>query len=54
MIPAESLYARKDVTIDASDLSSGITLAWVGTDDARVLAVYGDLWMTNVTVTGGR
>jgi hypothetical protein len=49
-----ALYARKDVTIDASDLLSGITLAWVGSEDARVLAVYGDLEMRNVTVTGGR
>lgn len=52
-----ALYARKDVVIDASDLPSGITLSWVGTDespDARVLAVYGDLTLINVSVTGGR
>jgi hypothetical protein len=49
-----ALYARKDVVIDASDLANGITLSWVGSVKARVLAVYGDLSLTNVTVTGGR
>ena len=49
-----ALYARKRVVIDASDLPSGITLSWVGSVDARVLAVYGSLSMTNVTITGGR
>jgi len=49
-----ALYAQKRVVIDASDLPSGITLSWVGTDDARVLAVHGSLVMTNVTITGGR
>ena len=51
-----ALYARKDVVIDASALPSGITLSWVGGvgSQARVLAVYGDLTMTNVSVTGGR
>jgi len=50
-----ALYVRKNVTIDASALSAGITLAWAGSDQtpARVLAVYGDLTMRNVTVTGG-
>ena len=50
-----ALYARKDVVIDASDLPSGITLAWTGgeSNPARVLAVYGELTMTNVSVTGG-
>lgn len=48
-----ALYARKDVVIDASALPSGITLAWTGTEDARVLAVYGNLTLTNVAVTGG-
>ena len=50
-----ALYARKDVVINASALPHGITLAWTGGADdlARVLAVYGDLAMTNVTVTGG-
>jgi hypothetical protein len=51
-----ALYARKDVVIDASDLASGITLAWTGAegDDARVLAVFGDLVLINVSITGGR
>ncbi|MHC4180301.1 MAG: hypothetical protein ACYSWU_22580 [Planctomycetota bacterium] len=50
-----ALYARKNVVIDASSLPSGITLAWVGGEEnpARVLAVYGNLTMTNVSVTGG-
>jgi len=50
-----ALYARKDVVIDASSLPSGITLAWVGGEEnpARVLAVYGNLTMTNISVTGG-
>ena len=51
-----ALYARKDVVIDASDLPAGITLSWVGGSDkdARVLAVYGNLTMKNIAVTGGR
>lgn len=51
-----ALYARKDVVIDASALALGITLKWGGgdLDPARVLAVYGNLTMTNVSVTGGR
>jgi hypothetical protein len=50
-----ALYARKDLTIDASSLPGGITLSWQGGDasPARVLAVYGNLVMRNVTVTGG-
>jgi hypothetical protein len=50
-----ALSVRKSVTIDASSLPHGITLAWDGgaESDARVLAVYGDLTMTNVTVTSG-
>ena len=50
-----ALYARKDVVIDAVSLGSGITLKWVGgeEDPARVLAVYGNLTMTNVSVAGG-
>lgn len=50
-----ALYAHKNVEIDASALSQGITLSWTGGDDnpARVLAVYGDLTMTNVSVTNG-
>ncbi|MBN2243117.1 MAG: hypothetical protein JW793_10540 [Acidobacteria bacterium] len=51
-----ALYAVKDVHIDASDLPSGITIAWTGgaANSARVLAVYGDLTMKSVTITGGR
>jgi hypothetical protein len=50
-----ALYARKDLAIDASDLRDGITLKWAGDDAnrARVLAVYGDLTMKNVTVVSG-
>jgi hypothetical protein len=48
-----ALYARKNVIIDASALPAGITLAWTGAADARVLAVYGNLTLTNVTITGG-
>ncbi|MFA6148085.1 MAG: hypothetical protein WC899_07745 [bacterium] len=50
-----ALYARKDVTIDASGLPDGITLKWNGGDSnrARVMAVYGNLTMKNVTVTSG-
>jgi hypothetical protein len=50
---ASALYARKNLTIDASDLPNGITLEWAGVDPARVLAVYGDLVLRNVSVTGG-
>lgn len=50
-----ALYARKNLTIDASGLGSGITIKWGGdsTQPARVLAVYGDLTMKNVTIAGG-
>lgn len=50
-----ALYARKNVVIDASALPSGITIAWTGgvQDPARVLAVYGDLTLRNVAITGG-
>ncbi|MDF1525378.1 MAG: hypothetical protein RRA15_04045 [bacterium] len=50
-----ALYARKDLTIDASDLPGGITLNWTGgeVDPARVLAVYGDLTMANVNISSG-
>ena len=50
-----ALYAHKDVVIDASNLPNGITIAWANPKvDARVLAVYGNLTMSNVTITGGR
>jgi hypothetical protein len=50
-----ALYARKDLTIDASALSHGITVTWTGgdTNRARVLSVGGNLTMRNVTITGG-
>jgi hypothetical protein len=51
---ASALVARKAVVIDASALPSGITLAWTGGGDARVLAVDGDLTLSNVAITGGR
>ena len=51
-----ALYAHKDIVIDASNLPNGITIAWAnpGGVNARVLAVYGDLTMSNVTISGGR
>lgn len=50
-----ALYARKNLTIDASDLNEGIHLKWTGGEEnpARVLAVYGDLTLLNITITGG-
>ena len=50
-----AIYARKDLTIDASDLPAGITIKWGGDDTnrARVMAVYGNLTMDNVTMTSG-
>ncbi len=50
-----ALYADKDLVIDASALPHGITVAWGGGESshARVLAVYGDLTLRNVTVSGG-
>jgi hypothetical protein len=50
-----ALYADRSLTIDASALPRGITLAWAGgaASHARVLAVLGDLTLIKVTVTGG-
>jgi hypothetical protein len=50
-----ALYARKDITIDASSLPDGITINWAGGDAnrARVIAVYGNLTLRNVTITSG-
>jgi hypothetical protein len=50
-----ALYAAKHVVIDASELPNGITIKWGGGDTthARVLAVYGDLTMKNVTIESG-
>ncbi|MBU1170617.1 MAG: hypothetical protein KKD44_13735 [Proteobacteria bacterium] len=52
---ASALYAQKDVVIDASNLPLGITIRWNNPDtEARVLGVYGNLTMANVSMTGGR
>jgi hypothetical protein len=50
-----ALYAHKSVKIDASNLPNGITINWAGGDanPARVLAVYGNLTLRKVNVTGG-
>jgi hypothetical protein len=48
-----ALFANKNVVIDASNLPDGITINWGGADSARVLAVSGDLELTNVAITGG-
>jgi hypothetical protein len=48
-----ALFADKNVVIDASNLPDGITINWGGTETARVLAVSGDLTLTNVAITGG-
>jgi hypothetical protein len=50
-----ALVARKNVVIDASSLPNGITIAWNGgaQPGARVLAVDGDLTLTNVAIRGG-
>ncbi|MGB5332296.1 MAG: hypothetical protein WBM80_03100 [Woeseiaceae bacterium] len=48
-----ALFADKNVVIDASNLPDGITINWDGADPARVLAVSGDLTLTNVAITGG-
>jgi hypothetical protein len=48
-----ALYANKNVVIDASNLPDGITVNWGGADSARILAVSGDLTLTNVAITGG-
>jgi hypothetical protein len=52
---ASALYAQKNLVLDASGLSNGITVKWDGGDanPARVLAVSGDLMMKNVTITSG-
>ncbi len=48
-----ALFADKNVVIDASNLPDGITVNWDGADTARVLAVSGNLALTNVAITGG-
>ena len=49
-----ALFAKKNVVIDASALTDGITVNWAGADSARVLAVSGNLTLTNVAITGGK
>ncbi len=50
-----ALYRDGDLTIDASSLTAGITIAWGGGDanPARVLAVNGNLVLKNVGITSG-
>jgi hypothetical protein len=48
-----ALYAAKNLSIDASDLPAGITITWDGDEPARVMAVYGDLTLDNVTISSG-
>lgn len=50
-----ALYARKNLTIDASAMPDGIHLHWSGgvQNPARVLAVYGSLTLRNLTISGG-
>jgi len=50
-----ALFARKNVILDATSLPDGITIKWTGGDatPARVLAVYGNLTLRNVSITGG-
>ena len=48
-----ALFANKNVVIDASNLPDGITIRWDGAEPARVLAVSGNLALTNVAITGG-
>ncbi len=48
-----ALFADKNVVIDASGLPDGITINWEGTESARVLAVSGNLTLSNVAITGG-
>jgi len=50
-----ALYTPRNLVIDASSLPNGITIKWGGgsTSHARVLAVYGDLTMKNVTIESG-
>jgi hypothetical protein len=50
-----AIYEKKNVELDATSLPNGITIKWSGgdTNPARVLAVYGDLTLRNVNITGG-
>ena len=53
MLGRFALFANKNVVIDASGIADGITLRWSGAESARVLAVSGNLSLTNVSITGG-
>ena len=50
-----ALYAKKDITVDASALPHGITIEWARDADthARVMGIYGNLTLKNVTIRGG-
>lgn len=49
-----ALYARKDLHLDASELDLGVHIQWDQSgENARVLAVYGDLTLNKVTISGG-
>jgi len=50
-----AIYERKNIELDATSLPDGITIKWAGGDaiPARVFAVYGDLTLRNVNITGG-
>ena len=50
-----AIYEKKNIELDATSLPDGVTIKWAGgdTNPARVLAVYGDLTLRNVTITGG-
>ena len=50
-----ALYARKAVVINASALPHGIRIEWGGGEAsrARVMAVYGNLSLSNVTIASG-
>jgi hypothetical protein len=50
-----ALFSARDFTIDAGGLANGITVSWDGGsgEKARVLAIYGNLTMNNVTISGG-
>jgi len=49
-----ALYARKDLYVDASALGSGVHIEWdQSAGNARLLAVYGDLTLNNITLRGG-
>jgi hypothetical protein len=50
-----ALVAATNLTLDAADLPAGVTLNWAGgeAEHARILAVYGNLGLRHLTLTGG-